>query len=191
MEREETVGSKAQACLLEQGQNALAKISNLWKEVVKAQLHAVNAGFFQGDELIDYLFWCANDFYIPAKAESLLVRCVTTPAPGVCVAVVTAKGALDRVISNGLGVVERLAFGIAAHDDGIDDRAHLAADPCRCGLDVGDMRGQCFERTFNVRATRARNKDDIRVTGRANAMPASEPVAFTSTGRPNSGFGVM
>jgi hypothetical protein len=85
--------SKPQASLLEQRQDPFAKISQIRQEIEEAKLNAVNAGLFQRDELIDHLFWCANDFYVSANAATLFVRRVLATAPCMRIAVVTAISA--------------------------------------------------------------------------------------------------
>src|SRR5450830_1992296 len=122
--------SKAQAGLLEQGQDAVAEVLKIGLEVVEAQLQPIHAGTVQLHKLLHHLLGRAHHFDVAADGPAARWVDADTAFPGVGIAgqAVEALGR-GRVLVGHDGVVvgAGLGLGVAADHQRVQQGAHFAA----------------------------------------------------------------
>jgi hypothetical protein len=114
------------------------------------------------------------------------------PGEGVPRPLMRNKSAYRTLISrieDRLVIALSLAVGFSTHDHRVHDRAERPTGLGPGGFDDRVVHRQRGQRSVDLVAGRAGNKDEVRTPGRYS-IPAGDPVAFTSTGRPNLAFGV-
>ena len=180
-----------QARLAHQRHHGFAEELKIRCEIEEGDLDPVATGPLELNQLVNHVLRAADDLNIAAECAVCVSVCL--PRHGIASPLVRDKAfdcALIGRIKDGLMVAPGLAIGLATNDHRIDDRAKLPAAFGAGGFDPGIMRRQRGKRGVDLMAGWARDEDEVGMR-RSVAMPAGEPVAFTSTGRPNRGFGVM
>src|SRR5450830_361297 len=154
----------AQAGLFQQRDHALAEIGQLRHVVEEAELNAITAGGLELYQLVDDLFGAADQ--LDVAAHDPLVALVAPPGLAVAGgmgAEETLDGTVVGLVQDGLVDLARFAFGVAANDHRIDQRAHVAAYGGSLLFDAGVELRQGRDGFVEACSYRAGDEDQIRM----------------------------